>query len=146
MNDYHVFNIREAFIEAKKGISLLKCISKYVSRKILDMTYKLYIRPHLDYGDVIYHNQRVDLMHLVEQTPYKAALVVSGCWQGTSREKLYKNFGWESLSDRWFHRLTLFYTISNGHKPSYLANQVPNKEENSFNLRRPKRTHIYALQ
>ena len=35
-------------------------------------------------------------MHLVEQTQYKAGLVVSGCWQGTSREKLYKELGWES--------------------------------------------------
>ena len=99
------------------------------------MTYKLYIRLHLDYGDVIYHNQRADLMHLVEQTQYKAGLVVSGCWQGTSREKLYKVLGWESLTDRrWFHRMTIFYKISNGLAPSYLA-------ENSFNLH-TKRTIV----
>ena len=135
-------HIREALIKAKKGISLLKCISKYVSRKVLDMTYKLYIRPHLDYGDVIYHNQRADLMHLVEQTQYKAGLVVSGCWQGTSREKLYKELGWESLTDRrWFHRMTLFYKISNGLTPSYLADHIPRKKENSFNLR-TKRTIV----
>ena len=84
-------HIREALIKAKKGISLLKCISKYVSRKVLDMTYKLYIRPHLDYGDVIYHNQRADLLHLVEQTQYKAGLVVSGCWQGTSEKNYIKS-------------------------------------------------------
>ena len=45
------------------------------------------IRPHLDYGDVIYHNQRADLMNLIERVQYKAALIVSGCWLGTSREK-----------------------------------------------------------
>ena len=104
------------------------------------MTYKLYIRPHLDYGDVIYHNQRADLMHLVEQTRYKAGLVVSGCWQGTSREKLYKELGWESLTDRWLNRMTLFYKISNGLTP-YLADHVPRKKENSFNLR-TKRTIV----
>ena len=58
---------REAIIKASKGISLLKYLSKYVSRKVLDLCYKLYVRPHLDYGDVIYHNQRVDLMNLIEQ-------------------------------------------------------------------------------
>ena len=105
------------------------------------MTYKLYIRPHLDYGDVIYHNQRADLMHLVEQTQYKAGLVVSGCWQGSSREKLYKELGWESLTDRrWFHRMTVFYKISNGLTP-YLADHIPRKKENSFNLR-TKRTIV----
>ena len=38
-------HIREVLIKAKKGISLLKCISKFVSRKVLDMTYKLYQTP-----------------------------------------------------------------------------------------------------
>ena len=39
-------------------------------------------------------------MGLLEQVQYKAALVVSGCWQGTSRVKIYSELGWESLSDR----------------------------------------------
>ena len=50
-------HIYEAIIKAKKGIALLKFISKYVSRNVLSMAYKLYIHPHLDYGDVIFHNQ-----------------------------------------------------------------------------------------
>ena len=61
---------------------------------------KLYVLPHLDYGDIIYHNQRTDMMHLVEQVQYKAALIVSGCWQFTNREKLYKELSWDSLYDR----------------------------------------------
>ena len=62
------------------------------------MSYKLYVCPHLDYGDVIYHNQREDLMSLVEQVQYKAALIVTGCWQGTSREKRYDELGWPNGS------------------------------------------------
>ena len=58
-------HIREAIIKAKKGIALLKFISKYVSRNVLNMAYKLYIHPHLDYGDVIFHNQRVDSIKLL---------------------------------------------------------------------------------
>ena len=82
-------HIKEAIIKAKKGISLLKYLSKYVSRNVLDTCYKLYVRPHLDYGDVIYHNQRADHMNLIEQVQYKAALIASGCWQGTCCLKLY---------------------------------------------------------
>ena len=62
-----------------KGISLQKILSKYVDCNVLNLSYKMYIRPHLDYGDDIYHNQRADLMNLVEQ--------------GTSREKLYEELG-----------------------------------------------------
>ena len=54
----------------------------------------MYIRPHIDYEDAIYHNQRVVLMDLIERVQYKAALIVSGCWQGTSRENYMKNFVW----------------------------------------------------
>ena len=109
-----------------KGVSLLKYLSKYVARNALDLSYKLYVRPHLDYGDVIYHNQRDDLMKLIEQVQYKAALVVTGCWQGTSRLKLYDELGWESLADRrWGRRMTLYYKIRNGLTPAYLFEHVP---------------------
>ena len=143
-------HIREAVKNASKGLSLLKYLSKYVSRKVLDMSYKLYVRPYLDYGDVIYHNQRQDLMNLIEQVQYKAALLVSGCWQGTSREKLYQELGWESLSDRrWCRRMTMFYKISNGMTPSYLLNHIPEQTTPNVclrnNIRRPpfSRTERY---
>ena len=32
-----------------------------------------------------FHNQRMDLMDLLERVQYKAALIVSGCWQGTGK-------------------------------------------------------------
>ena len=95
-------HIREYIIKGKKGIILVKFISKHVSRNVLNMyllyyhlnmAYKLYIRPHLGYGDVIFHNQWVDMMNLIEQVQYKAALIVTGCWQGTSRDKLYDELG-----------------------------------------------------
>ena len=116
------------------GISILKFLSKYVPKDILNLSYKLYVRPHLDYGDVIYHNQRADLMEYLEQVQYKAALVVSGCWQGTSRERLYRELGWEHLSDRrWFRRLTIFYKIINGMTPDYLRNHLPSQRTLPYN-------------
>ena len=119
-----------------KGISLLKFLSKYVDLHVLDLSYKMYVRPHLDYGDVIYHNQRADLMDLIERVQYKAALIVSGCWQGTSMEKLYEELGWESLSDRrWARRLTILYKINSGHAPLYLSDHIPKRNETSLILR-----------
>ena len=88
-------HIKEKVVKSMKRISLLK--SKYVDRNVLDLSYKMYVRPHLDYGDVIYHNQQADLMDLIERVRYKAALIASDCWQGTSRGKLYEELGWESL-------------------------------------------------
>ena len=77
-----------------KGIALLKFLSKFVSKDVLNMAYKLFVRPHLDYGDIIYHGQSSEMMTLIEQIQYKAALVITGCWQGSGRDKLYNHLGW----------------------------------------------------
>ena len=88
--------------------------TKYTTRRVLDTMYKLYVRPHLDYGDLLYHNQVKDSMSLLESVQYSAGLIVTGCWKGTNRLKLYNELGWESLSDRrHFRRLSLFYQIKN---------------------------------
>ena len=56
------------------------------------------ICPFLGNGDVIYHNQRDDLMDLIQPVQYKAALIVSGCRQGTSRVKLFDGKGLVELN------------------------------------------------
>ena len=48
-------HIQLAISKTRKGIGLLKYLSKYLPRQTLIELYKLYVRPHLDYGDFIYH-------------------------------------------------------------------------------------------
>ena len=48
-------HICEAIMKARRGIGIIKYLSKHVSRDVLDQVYKPYARPHLDYGDIIYH-------------------------------------------------------------------------------------------
>ena len=91
-------HIKEAITKARKGLILMKLLSNKVSSKVLELTYTMYVRPHLDYGDVIYHNQHMASMDLLGRVQYKAGLIIKNCWQGTSRIKLYKELGWESLS------------------------------------------------
>ena len=87
--------------------------------------YKMYVRPHLDYGDIIYHDQLLNSMNLLESVQYQAALIVSGCWQGTNRDKLYKELGWESLKDRrHYRRLVQYYNILHNYSPSYLRDCI----------------------
>ena len=137
-------HVKEAVLVALKGISLLNYLSKYVNRNVLNLYDKLHVRPHQDYGNVIYHNQRADLMQLIEQVQYKATLIVSGCWQGTSWERLYDELGWESLSDRrWARRMTTFYKIIYELAPSYLSDHLP---EQSVNITTPfSRIEMYDI-
>ena len=97
-------HIKSAISKTRKGIGLLKYLSNYLPRYTLNELYKLYVRPHLDYGDVIYHipakvcdlSQNIvlpNLMDKLESVQYSAALAVTGTWRGTSREKLYTDLG-----------------------------------------------------
>ena len=94
--------------------------------------YKVFIRPHFDYCDVIYHipqltnpfESSITLntpMERIEKIQYQAAFAITGSWQGTSRNKLYDELGSESLSDRrWCRRHIRFFKIQNIMTPPYL--------------------------
>ena len=141
-------HIKSAISKTRKGIGLLKYLSKYLPRHTLNELYKLYVRPHLDYGDVIYHipakicefSQNTflpDLMEKIESVQYSAALAITGTWKGTSRQKLYAELGWESLSSRrWSRRLTLFYKIINNLAPDYTMVPIPHLHQTHYSLRK----------
>ena len=78
-------HIRQAIGKARRGIGMIRYLSKYISRNVLDQIYKLYVRPHLDYGDIIYHRYDPEMQsyftRTLEQTQYSAALAVDWCME-----------------------------------------------------------------
>ena len=62
--------------------------------------YKSFIRPHLDYGDVIYDQAYTASFHQkIESVQYNSVLAITGTIRGTSKEKLYHELGLESLQE-----------------------------------------------
>ena len=105
--------------------------------------YKLYVRPHLDYGNIIYHkfdpDFTLEFTRKLGSTQYTAALAVSGAWRGTNRNKLYEELGWEYLCHRrWYRRLIHFFKLRQSESPQYLYNLVPPVHEVKYELRRPR--------
>ena len=77
-----------------------------------------------------------NLMEKLESVQYSAALAVTGTSRGTSREKLYTELGWESLSSRrWSRRLTSFYKIINNLSPAYTKDPIPPLHQSQYSLR-----------
>ena len=68
---------------------------------------KAFVRPYLDYGDVIYdETYNASFHHKLELFQYNACLEVTGAIRGTSKEQLYQKLGLESLQlRRWFRKL-----------------------------------------
>ena len=94
-------HINEKIAIARKVIGIIKFLSTFSPIKTLDQIYKMFVRPHLDYCDVIYHSPPISdpytanvhltsAMERIERTQYQAALSVTGCWQGASQNKLYE--------------------------------------------------------
>ena len=73
--------------------------------------YKSFIRPHLEYRDVIYDQpNNKSFCSKIEWIQYNAALAITGAMRGTSQSKLYNELGLKSLKfRRWFRQLCTFF-------------------------------------
>ena len=128
--------VNEKIIKAKKGIGIIKYLSKFLPIKILDQMYKALIRSHLDYYDTVYHipasNSQItlgetlnSLMEKVERTQYQAALAITGTWRHKSLQS-YEELEWETLSERrWCMRILQIHKIEKYKTPSYLRDKLP---------------------
>ena len=57
----------------------------------------------------------------MESIQYNAALAITAAIRGTSREKLYKELGLESIRKRrWYRKLCYFFKIFIDQSPEYL--------------------------
>ena len=88
--------------------------------------YKSFIRPHLDYGDIIYDQAyNVSFHQKLESIQYNSALAITGAIRGASAEKLYNEVGLETLEKRrWYRKLCCFYKVYKSHSPKYLFNII----------------------
>ena len=114
------------------GVNLIHRLNLLLPRSSLLTVYKCFIRPHLDYGDVTY--DQPNLSYLSQKDQYIAALAITGAYRGTSKEKLYHEFGFESLEDRrWLRRLCYLYKIVIFKHPAYLCDLISPFQRSSRN-------------
>ena len=75
------------------------------------ITYESFIRPYLDYGDILYKNpNNGNFQKKLEKVQYKAFLAIADVIQGTSRENFYEEFGLHSFIKRHkYNQLIFFY-------------------------------------
>ena len=99
--------------KVNKSIELLCKLQNLLPRRSLVTIYKSFIRPHIDYRDVIFDQTYNKSFHeKLENFQYNASLPITGEIRGTSKENLYQELGFESLQHRsWFRKLCTFYKI-----------------------------------
>ena len=82
------------FKKNSKTIGLLRKLQNLLPRKSLITVHKSFIRPHIDYGDIIYDQaNNASFQRKLESIQYDAALTITGAVRGTSKEKLHQKLG-----------------------------------------------------
>ena len=82
-------HIDEKIKKATVGVNLMRKLNLLLPRLSLLTVYKCFIRPHLDYGDVIYNQPNLSsLTNQIESVKYNAALAITGAIRGTSKKEI----------------------------------------------------------
>ena len=112
-------HINEKFKKATKRVNVIRKVNLFLPRFSLLTIYKLFVRPHLNYGDVIYdqpNNSRFS--DKIETVQHNAALAITGAVRGNPKEKLYQD-------RRWLRRMSYLYKIISTKLPPYLCELIP---------------------
>ena len=143
-------HLKNIYSKVNKTIGLLRKLHNTLPRLPLLTIYKSFIRPHLDYSDIIYVQAYTALFHQkIESVQYNSALAITGAIRGTSKEKIYHELGLESLEKRrWYRKLRCFYKIFRSQSPQYLFNIIPTSvrpynTRNTNNIPQFKVKHIF---
>ena len=84
-----------------KSIGLIRNLQNLLPTKALITFYIAFVRPHLDYGDIVYDQAHKASFHQkLESLQYNACLAITKVIRGSSSEKLYQELGFESLQQR----------------------------------------------
>lgn len=93
-------HINEIYSKAFSRLNILRMLKYNIDRKSLEKLYFGFIRPILEYGNVVWDNCTKQESDLIESVQYEAARIVTGMRKGTSRSKLYSELGWDSLEKK----------------------------------------------
>ena len=141
----HIDNIAD---KASTRLNLMRTLKFRVSRKSLEKMYFAYIRPLLEYSDVVWDNCSTASKKQLNAIHIEAARIVSGATKLCGIDKLFDELGWEHLQARRDkHKLIVFYKILHGLAPDYLSDLVPPlvQDTTSYNLRNSDHIqNIYA--
>lgn len=109
-----------------------------MDRNSLSRFYTSYIRPVLEYSNIVWNNCTTQESELLESVQLDAARIITGLRRGTSHAILYNELGWIPLSERRQNsKLIHFFKILNFETPNYINKIINdyNSHETTYTLR-----------
>jgi hypothetical protein len=105
---------------------MMKAFKFKLDRKSLEIIYMSFIRPSLEYADVLFAGTYDSDLCKLDMLQAEAMRIVTGATARSNIRLLYEDLGWPTLqSRRRIHCLCLMYKIVNGNAPQYLKALIP---------------------
>ena len=119
-------HISDISTKAEKRLNLLKQMKFKLSRKTLEKLYFCFVRPILEYGDVVWHGASHSDLNKLDIIQVQALRLVSGAPFRSNIDSLYNELGWQNLHERrQQHILVMMFKIINNYAPEYLTSLIP---------------------
>ena len=119
-------HISEISTKVWKRIGSLRRYKFLLDRGSLFQMYKTFIRPLLEYGDVMWDSCSNENKRTIEKIQVEALRITTGDTKVCSLQKLYDDLSCETLEKRRHkHKLFLLYKIINNLAPNYLMQLLP---------------------
>ena len=131
-----------------KKINMLKGVKYKINRKCLEIMYKSFIRPSLEYADIIWDNLLQNDIERLEKIQKQALRIITGITVSAPLEMLYLESGFQPLTERRKgHRLAQLFKIINGESPPQLQNLLPplTSERSAYNTRNRNAFTPYSM-
>ena len=133
--------------KAWKWINVMRKLNIELDRKYFQTIYFSFIRPLLEYADVVWNYCAQNESNELEKLQIEAARIVTGTTKLVSKNTLLLETGWETLASR-RKKLTLFFKMQNGLSPatvgstsSYLLRNASNLQKKKKNKKNKKKKH-----
>ena len=138
-------HIDDITAKANKRLDVLCRLSHILDRKTLTIMYNSFIRPVLEYGDIIFNGCTEAQSLQIEAVQKRAARIITGAIRGTPTRTMYDDLGWVTMKERrMYHCLCTFHKIVNNRAPAYLTEQLPVNvgQRTGVNLRNSSRLSL----
>ena len=137
-------HIQNIYNKAAYRLNIMRMLKYDLDRKSLNRFYISFIRPMLEYGNILWDNCTKQQSDLLESIQLDAARIITGLRKGTNHDMLYAELGISSLaSRRQDAKLIQFFKILNNEAPSYIDEIIRNfkTHNNEYNLRNTNLRH-----
>ncbi|XP_033751862.1 uncharacterized protein LOC117335784 [Pecten maximus] len=109
-------------------LAILRRFRFKIDRNSLQTLYFSFIRPILEYGDIVWDNLTIQQCQSLENIQLEAARIITGGTKLTSHAKLYEETGWDTLQYRRKVKKTVqVHKMIFDLTPPYLSNLLPQR-------------------